>query len=114
MKTVADSFSAFGGDRICPQINASFTRPSAPPASSDTILVSETVYDDAGRVFRVIDPMGILNQTIYDSAGRTIHTIEDVGTGSHLRRWTNYTYTLDNLIATLTADNAPLSLQTTT
>jgi RHS repeat-associated protein len=92
---------------------ASLTRPSTPPASSGTVLVSQTAYDDAGRVYQTIDPAGVVNQTGYDAAARTTQTLEDVGSG-RLNRTTNYTYTLDNLIATLTSVNASTGDQTTT
>ena len=89
---------------------ASFTRPSAPPSSSATILVTSTAYDDAGRAYQTTDPMGIVNQTSFDNANRTTQTIEDVG---GLARTTNFAYTLDNLVASMTAVNSTTGNQTT-
>jgi RHS repeat-associated protein len=92
---------------------SSFTRPSTPPTSSSTVLVTSTAYNEAGRVSGTADPMGYVTQTSYDAAGRTAQTIEDYGTGL-LNRTTNWTYTLDDLVATLTAVNATTGNQTTT
>jgi YD repeat-containing protein len=47
------------------------------------------------------------------AGGRTTQTVEEVGTG-HLARTTNFTYALDNQIATLQAVNATTGNQTTT
>jgi RHS repeat-associated protein len=90
---------------------SSFTRPDTPPASSATVLVSSTTYDQAGRVYQTTDPNGIINQPSYDNASRTIQTIEDVG---GIARTTNFAYTLDNQIATLTAKNPVTGDQITT
>ena len=89
---------------------ASFTRPSTPPSSSATVLVNQTGYDDAGRAYQSTDPMGIVNQTNFDNANRTMQTIEDVG---GLARTTNFTWTLDNLPASMTAVNCHTGDQTT-
>jgi RHS repeat-associated protein len=95
------ALSSFGG------------RPNNIPTRSDTVLVTTTAYDDAGRVYQVTDPKAIVTQTTYDNASRKTQTIEDYGTGT-LNRTTNYTYTLDNLIATLTAVNSVTGNQATT
>ncbi len=92
---------------------SSFTRPSTPPSSSSTVLVNGTTYDDASRVYQTTNPKSIVNQIGYDNASRTTETIEDYGTGK-LNRTTNYTYTLDNLTATMTAVNSTTGNQTTT
>jgi len=70
---------------------ASFSRPTTPPSSSSTVLVSATTYDEAGHVYHSTDPKGIVNQQGYDNASRTTQTIEDVG---GLARTTNFTFTL--------------------
>ncbi len=90
---------------------ASFTRPSTPPSSSASVLVTSTAYDDASRPYQATDPMGVLNQTGFDNANRTTQTTEDLG---GLARTTNFTYTLDNLIRTMTAVNSSTGDQTTT
>ena len=93
---------------------AGFTRPSTPPSSSSTVLVSSTSYNDAGEPSQTTDPMGYVTQTTYDAAARITQTVEDYGTAPLLNRTTNWTYTLDNLIATMTAVNSTTGDQTTT
>jgi RHS repeat-associated protein len=88
----------------------SFTYPDTPPASSATVLVSTTNYDEAGRVYQTADPNGIITQTTYDNVGRTVQTIEDT---AGLARTTNFAYTLDDQIATLSAVNPATGDQTT-
>ena len=83
---------------------ASFTRPTMPPASSATILATGTAYDDAGRAYQSTDPNGVTNQTNFDNANRTSATIEALGTASE--RTTQFTQTLDNLPASMTAVNS--------
>ena len=65
----------------------------------------------AGRIYQVTDPKGIINQTTYDNANRTTQTVADT---SGLAQTVNYTYTLDNQIATLEAINSTTGNQTTT
>jgi RHS repeat-associated protein len=90
------------------------TSPSIPSAS-DSILVTLTAYDTAGMPYQTTDPKGIVKQTTYDQAGRTQAILEDYSTGSgHLNRETDYTYTPDNLISTITAINTGSVDQTTT
>jgi RHS repeat-associated protein len=104
-----------GVDRTIASANygaiTSFTRPSTPPASSSTILVTAAAYDDAGRAYQVTDPMGYVAQTSYDNANRTTQTVEAYG--SSTARTTNYAYTLDNLVASMTAANPTTGDQTT-
>ncbi len=95
---------------------ASFSRPATPPASSDTVLVSTTAYDDAGRAWPSTDPRGIENRTTFDAAGRTPQTIEANSTtiADDTNRTANYTYTLSNQVTSMTAINARTGDQTTT
>jgi hypothetical protein len=60
----------------------------------------------------VTDPMGYVTQTTFDAGGRTTQTVEANGTSS--ARTTSFTYTLDNLAATMTAVNGSTGNQTTT
>jgi RHS repeat-associated protein len=89
---------------------ASFTRPSTPPASSSTVLVNGRTYDLAGRIYQTSNPKSIVDQMGYDNASRTTQTIEDV---AGLARTTNYTWTLDNNKATMTAVSPVTGDQTT-
>ena len=54
-------------------------RPSVAPTSSDTILVSQTKFDQVGQAFETVDPMGRIQQTQFDDAGRTTKTIANFG-----------------------------------
>jgi hypothetical protein len=94
-------------------MTGTFTRPSTPPSSSSTVLVNKTSYDtSSGRVSQTIDPLGYITQMGYDDAGRTTQVLEAYGTGN--QRETDTTYTLDNLISTLTAVNSTTGNQITT
>lgn len=55
------------------------TRPSSAPASSDTILVSQTEFDIAGREFETTDPAGSVVRSEFDDAGRTTKIIRNFG-----------------------------------
>jgi len=52
-------------------------RPSTPPGSSETILVSETRYNACDEAFETVDASGMVNRTISDNADRTIRTIQN-------------------------------------
>jgi hypothetical protein len=104
-----------GIDRVIAAANygTGFTsRGSTPPASSSTVLVTRMSYNDGGEASQVTDPMGYVTQTTFDDAGRTTQTVEAYGTTS--AGTTNFTYTLDNLTATMTAVNGSTGNQTTT
>jgi RHS repeat-associated protein len=86
------------------------TRPSAPPARSDTELVVTTEYNDRGEAFASTDPQGIESRAEYDDLGRTTKTIENyTGSGTPAspgpddNRTTETTYTPDSQVKTLTA-----------
>jgi YD repeat-containing protein len=59
-----------------------WTRPSTPPASSPTLLVTTYAYNTMGLVQDVTDPQGIVNRTLYDNLGRTTKTIQDYTGGT--------------------------------
>ncbi|HLJ97197.1 MAG TPA: RHS repeat-associated core domain-containing protein [Gemmataceae bacterium] len=84
-----------------------YTRPDAPPAGSDTVLVTHTDYDPAGRIQDVVDPRGLVTQTTYDLLGRTVETIEGYsGDGTptdSTNRTTVYTYDGADHVLTQTA-----------
>ncbi|MEM8493868.1 MAG: RHS repeat-associated core domain-containing protein [Planctomycetota bacterium] len=100
-------------DRLTASVNvgtnggSSWTRPTSAPARSDTVLVTDYTYDDAGRLQDVTDPRGLLTRTDYDLLGRTIATTENYvdGTpGDDNDRITRYTYDGVGNVLTLTAD----------
>lgn len=55
--------------------------PSTPPTSTDTVLVSSTSYDSAGRVYDVTDPAGRVTRTTYDALGRVTQTVQNYVNG---------------------------------
>ncbi len=75
-------------DRLTADVDAgtnggtAWTRPSTPPASSATVLVTTYAYNSMGLVQDVTDPMGIVNRTYYDNLGRTTKTIQDYTGGT--------------------------------
>jgi RHS repeat-associated protein len=104
-----------GIDRVIASANygtASSSRPGTPPASSSSVLVTLTSYNNGGEASQMTDPMGYVMQTSYDDAGRRTTVIEAYGSAS--ARTTNWTYTPDNLVATMTAMNSITGNQTTT
>ena len=85
-----------------------WTRPTTAPSRSDTVLVSETQYDSAGRAWKSIDPKGIESRTTSDLMGRTTKTIQNYVDGVVSNaddKTTEYTYSaagMTKLIADLT------------
>ena len=84
-----------------------YTRPDSVPPGSDTVLVTHTDYDTAGRVAAVIDPRGLVTGTTYDLLGRTVQTVAALsGDGTptdNTNQTTAFTYDGDNHILTETA-----------
>lgn len=96
---------------------ATFNRSATVPTRSDTVLVMSTVYDDAGREWKQIDPAEKEDRKQYDDAGRLVKTIENYVDGTpsaDTDKTTEQTYTPDGLLATLKAKNATTGDQTTT
>ena len=48
-------------------------------SSSDTVLVSSTEFDMAGRVYKTTDPAGAVVKNEYDDAGKTTKVIHNFG-----------------------------------
>ncbi|OYV86707.1 MAG: hypothetical protein B7Z73_11305, partial [Planctomycetia bacterium 21-64-5] len=97
--------------------DAPFTRSDTIPASSDTVHVSLTLYNDRGEPYQSIDPRGTVQQTTLDDAGRRIELIQNYQSGQPSTGDVNvtvqWTLTADNLPATMTALNAATGNQTT-
>ena len=55
------------------------TRSNSAPAASDTVLVSESVYNADGELEDSIDPLGKTDRTLYDDAGRTTKVTMNYG-----------------------------------
>ncbi len=94
------------------------TRPNTVPASSDTVLVSQTRYNSAGEGFETVDASGKIDRTIFDAVGRTIKTIQNVqSSGSSPGNEQNVTveqaYSGGHMV-TLTAKNPETGDQVTT
>ncbi|MEI8379568.1 MAG: glycosyltransferase [Planctomycetota bacterium] len=106
------------------------SRSATIPAPSDTVLVSTMAYDSAGNLAQTVDPAGMISQFVYDDAGRRTSLIENkTGSSSSsssssstagcspsadTNRTTNLTYTPDGLVGTVQAVNSSTSNQTTT
>ena len=88
---------------------AGWSRPSAVPADSDTVLVNHTDYNSAGWVLDTVDPRGIMAATFYDMLGRTIKTIaawdgtQTATPTNDTNRSTTYTYDGDGNVLTQAA-----------
>ncbi|NLE39470.1 MAG: RHS repeat protein, partial [Pirellulaceae bacterium] len=87
-----------------------------PPSSSDTVLVSQTNYNDAGEAFEAIDPKGVKTTQEFDDAGRLTRTIQnDVAsaTGPDEDVTVEFEYNSAGRLVTLTAVNAATGNQQT-
>ena len=114
--------------------DATLARSDTVPARSDTVLVSSTLYNSRGEAYQAIDPAGTVTQTAFDDAGRQTELIENYQPGSSsssslgssssssrglpasddANRTTEWSYTADDQVATLTAVNSATGDQTTT
>ena len=86
------------------------------PAASDTVLVTSTEFDAAGRAVATIDPKGRVTQMKFDATGRAVATVQNYvqgGVGANQNITTQRTYTPDGAIATLTAVNPTTGNQVT-
>ncbi|MEX0818036.1 MAG: hypothetical protein WD070_00540, partial [Pirellulaceae bacterium] len=89
--------------------DAALTRSDTVPARSDTVLVSSSEYNDAGELFKSIDPAGKEDRTFFDHAERVVKTIENYTDGDPTTgaadedRTVEFTYTPDGQRATITA-----------
>ncbi|MEP3896377.1 MAG: RHS repeat-associated core domain-containing protein [Rhodopirellula bahusiensis] len=105
---------------------SSFSRSATIPSSSDTILVSQQIYDSAGRLKDSIDPAGKISRTVYDAAARQTETTDNVvdppassssGTActasDDQNQTTQFAYTPDGDLKTLTAVNSSTGNQVT-
>jgi YD repeat-containing protein len=84
-----------------------WTRPSTPPSSSATVLVTTTAYNAAGWAQDVTDPVGIDARTYYDNLDRTIKTVQDYTDGTvtaETNATTEYGYDGSNHVVFVQAD----------
>ena len=58
--------------------------------------VTDTIYDDLGRVAKVMPPSGGYTQTSYDQAGRAISVVRNLGSGAGHDALATWTYTFDD------------------
>ncbi|TWT55957.1 RHS repeat-associated core domain-containing protein [Allorhodopirellula solitaria] len=102
------------------------TRSATIPSSSDTTLISQQVFDNAGRLRDTTDRAGKISRTIYDAASRQTEKIDNVvdpSTSSSTstactasddqNQTVQFTYTPDGDLKTLTAVNAVTGNQVT-
>ncbi len=88
-------------DRLTDVVNvgtnggSTYTRSPSIPTRSDIALVTSYVYDSAGRLLTVTDPMGIVTHNAYDMLGRTTTNIVNYVDGNPSDaddQTTTYTY----------------------
>jgi len=88
------------------------------PASSDTVLVTGTLYNDRGEPYQSVDPAATVAQTTLDDAARRVGSINNYQPGmpasSDVNVTVQWTLTADDETATMTAVNAMMGNQTTT
>jgi RHS repeat-associated protein len=105
-------------------------RPSTIPSSSSTCLVSSTKFNARGEAYLGTDPAGTETYEVFDDAGRRLTLIENYiaisssssssssgntcGPSDDTNRTTNFTYSSDNLLATITVVNSTTGNQITT
>ncbi|MBX9583069.1 MAG: hypothetical protein K2X87_22410, partial [Gemmataceae bacterium] len=61
---------------------SAWTRPGSAPSRSDTVLVTSTAYDAAGRPQDVTDPKAVVTRTSYDALGRTTKVVGNYVNGT--------------------------------
>lgn len=85
---------------------SAWTRPTTAPTRSDDILVTSMLFNDAGEQYSTTDPADTESRTEFDAMGRTTKQIENYqssGSGTDINVTTEYTFTADSQIETLTA-----------
>ena len=87
------------------------TRPTSAPASSDTVLVSQSIYNIAGEMEDVVDPLAKIDRTEYDDAGRVTQVTMNYGQSPTEVTSTEYE---DGLMSKQIADNSTTGNQETT
>jgi RHS repeat-associated protein len=108
---------------------SAFSRPDTIPIASDTVLVSLSLFEEAGNLFETTDPAGMVTRLGYDDRGRKTLQVDNYRTDSSsssssvgdgcepsddVNRTTRYTFTPDGKQATMTAENWRTGDQTTT
>lgn len=102
---------------------AALARPATIPARSDTCLVTSTLYNSAGDLEKITDPLAIVTYMEYDRAGRETkkvlnHQGASVPAGlcpasADVDVTINTTYNADGNVASITAVNSATGNQTT-
>ena len=82
-----------------------WTRLETVPTRSNSVLVTSTAYDNAGRVSITTDPRNLETHTTYDLLGRVKTTVEnhDTTVSDTTNKTTDFTYFGPGLTYTLTA-----------
>jgi RHS repeat-associated protein len=105
-------------DRVAVGTNGGspYTPPAMVPPPSDTVLVTHTDYDAAGRIGDTIDPRGIVTAMTYDMLGRTTQTVAAYTDGTPTdssNRTTLFGYDGNNHLVSQSALLPDGSMQTT-
>ncbi|MCG8650728.1 MAG: RHS repeat-associated core domain-containing protein, partial [Pirellulales bacterium] len=86
-----------------------WTRPATTPNRSDDVQVSTMAFDNAGETYRSVDPQGAESRHEFDVLGRTTKTVANYqtsGSGADINNTTEFTYTADNQLETVTVKMA--------
>jgi RHS repeat-associated protein len=98
---------------------SAFSRPSTAPSSSDTVLVTTSEYDSAGRAYKTTDPAGREDRLEFDDMGRLTKTIQNYTDGNPATGGSDEDVTIergynaDGALLTLTANNPTTGDQVT-
>jgi len=109
---------------------AALSRPSTIPASSNSCLVTSSTFNARAETYLSTDAAGTVTYHVFDDAERRMTLIENYiptsissssssssntcSASDDTNRTTNFTYTADGALATITAVNATTGNQTTT
>lgn len=108
---------------------SALSRPATVPSRSDSVLVTTAEFNSRGEAYKTTDPAATVTYAEFDDAGRRTKLVENYrqtssssssssGSGcaasDDMNRTTQFTYTAEGTVQTLTAVNATTGNQVTT